>query len=265
MKKHVMRMLTVCLCLVTAVVCFGCKPSEPDVEKIELSQPAITLESGETCELTYTTTPEGADVMGSPIRPNPAKYEWEDVFSFRVNDGKVKITALSTGTATLRIRAAADESVYAECTVTVKPPEGYTPYRGDDFKFVYPSTWEATEATGTLAAFKNENGTNINIAAEKKNPSYFSATADDFKKVLKQSWAAQGVTITGLTCNAGKYDSDQAVSVSYVYTIPGVGTCKQTQLIRHSSDKTYVLTVTYISEQLDEELSETIRKEFKAW
>lgn len=265
MKKNVMRMLTVCVCLVTAVVCFGCKPSEPAVEKIELSQPAITLESGETCELTYTTTPEGASVMGFPIRPDPAKYEWEDVFDCTVHDGIAEITALSTGTATLRIRASADESVYAECSVTVNPPEGYTPYRGDDFKFVYPSTWERTEAAGTLAAFKNENGTNINITGEKKNAAYFLATADDFKKLLKQSWAAQGVTITELTCNIGKYDSDQAVSVSYVYTIPSVGTCKQTQLIRHSSDKTYVLTVTSISEQVNAELNETIRNEFKAW
>lgn len=265
MKKHVMRMLTVCLCLVTAVVCFGCKPSEPDVEKIELSQPAITLESGETCELTYTTTPEGADVMGSPIRPDPAKYEWEDVFSFRVNDGKVKITALSTGTATLRIRAAADESVYAECTVTVKPPEGYTPYRGDDFKFVYPSTWEATEATGTLAAFKNENGTNINVTSEPKNNAYFLATAADFEKIIRQSLALMNITITGLECRVGKYDSDQAVSVSSEYTVPGVGKYLLTQLIRHSSDKTYVVTLTYMAGETDSELSETIRKEFKAW
>lgn len=267
MKKFACLLALCCICGMAT----GCNfSSSVKVESITLSESAITLQDGESKELTYTVTPADGEVIFTQSTDEKYNNFEEKVFETdRVSDGVVKITACTAGTWKFRVRAQNEHDVYAECTVTVLPPEGYAVHRGTDFKFAYPSTWTATEAQGTVVAYTDsETGTNINLIAQNKVEGILNATADDFKQTLT---AQYGNTIHFASSYAGKYDSDRALRVMLEYSVDNLKFF-QMQLIRNSGDKTYALTLTVPRERLDAvvdkaelALRNTVETQFRTW
>ncbi len=254
MKKIFSVLASVCCCFVLGLTLAAC--GTVAVEEVGLDKDEITLSSGASTEVAYTVTPEDGHVAFEVI---PEKNVSERVFTYTVENGTVTIQAKSTGTETLRIRAKSDDTVYADCKVTVELPNGYAAYRKDDVKLVYPSAWTKYPVTGIEMMYK-QGTSNINLVSENKNTAYFSASADTFKATIEDMYSAAGISITDFKCTVNKYDDDKAVRVDYKYALAGVQTT-QVQLIRNSESKTYILTLTNATKKQ----IEIIQNEFYAW
>ena len=244
------------LAVLTVVACFAFSACGVKAESITLSEETVVLDSGATQELVCTLQPENATVKVEISDKSVVKYE---------ND---TLTALTAGTATVKVVSTVDESVYAECAVTVKLPEGYSQYTSEDCKFAYPSSWSKYSATGAIVAYRNNDSgsANVNLVSEKKNNAYFRASAETFKNAIKNSLSsAYSINFTNCTVDKTTYAGYERVHVVYDYTI-SMGaisnTLHQEQMILHSGDKTFVLTVTFTTSVYNETQASTIFSEF---
>ncbi|MDE5548108.1 MAG: hypothetical protein K2J30_03840 [Clostridia bacterium] len=256
MKRILSVLASVCCCLVFGLALAGCGKVAVEAEEVKLDQDEITLSSGASTELAYTVTPEDGRVEFEIVSEKKAS---ERVFTYAVENGTVTIQAKSAGTETLRIRAKSDDTVYADCKVTVELPSGYAAFRKSDVKMVYPSAWTKYPMTGMEMMYM-QGSSNIALTSEKKNTAILSATADTFKATVENTYKALGISITDLKCTVEKYDDDKAVRVDYKYVLAGVQT-SQVQLIRNSESKTYILTLTNATKKQ----IQTIQNEFYAW
>ena len=254
MKKILSVLASVCCCLVLGLALAGC--GTVAVEEVKLDQDEIALSSGASAEVAYTVTPEDGGIAFEIVSE---KNSSERVFTYTVANGTVTIQAQSAGTETLRIRAKSDETVYADCKVTVGLPTGYAAYRKDDVKLVYPAAWTKYPMTGMEMMYM-QGSSNIALTSENKNTAILSASADTFKATVENTYKALGVSITDLKCTVEKYDDDKALRVDYKYVLAGVQT-SQVQLIRNSESKTYILTLTNATKKQ----IQTIQNEFYAW
>ena len=232
-------------------------PTEVKAESITLSETAVTLDSKGTQALTCTVVPQDAKVKTEISDKTVVKYE------------NGTLTALTAGTATVKVYSEVDNSVYAECAVTVNAPEGYKVYTSADCKFVYPSSWSKTSVSGTIVAYASASGTsNVNLTAETKNNTYFTASSDKFKNVIISTYKSIGYTATFTNCTVDKtnYAGYERVHVVYDYSVSSgasnLGTFHQEQMILNSGTKTYVLTVTYSANSYDKNQPDTIFSEF---
>ena len=243
------------LTVLAVIACFSFSACGVKAESITLSEEEVVLESKATKELVCTLQPENATVKVEISDKSVVKYEDNT------------LTAMTAGTATVKVVSTVDESVYAECAVTVKLPEGYTQYTSADCKFAYPSTWSKTSATGTIVAYQNAGGSpNVNLVSEKKNNAYFKASAETFKAAIKNGLSsAYSINFTNCTVEKTTYAGYERVRVVYDYTLSsfaGSSTLHQEQMILHSGDKTFILTATYPANNYDENQLNTIFSEF---
>jgi len=233
-------------------------PTEKKAESITFSKTTVALESKGTQELICTVQPADAPVKTEISDKTVVKYEQNT------------LTALTAGTATVKVYSTVDETVYAECTVTVAAPEGYTAYAAAnvDCKFVYPSSWEVQPAYGLLAAYIDmSTSSNVNLTSEYKNNTYFTASADTFKNALIESYESVNLTATISKCTVEKSDYLGYTRVHVVcdYSVSGNlanGSFHQEQMILNSGTKTYVLTVTHKAQSINQSQTDTILSEF---
>ena len=244
------------LTVLTVIACLGFSACGVKAESITLSAEEVVLESKATQELVCTLQPENATVKVEITDNSVVAYE------------NNTLTALTAGKATVKVVSTVDESVYAECFVTVKLPEGYTQHTSGDCKFAYPSSWSKYNASGAIVAYRNNNSgsANVNLVSEKKNNAYFKANADTFKNAIKNSLSsAYSINFTNCTVDKTTYAGYERVHVVYDYTI-SMGaissTLHQEQMILHSGDKTYILTVTFNVSVHDQDQINTIFSEF---
>ncbi|MDE7168058.1 MAG: Ig-like domain-containing protein [Clostridia bacterium] len=243
------------LTVLAVIACLSFSACGVKAESITLSAEEVVLESKATQELVCTLQPENATVKVEISDKSVVKYEDNT------------LTAMSAGTATVKVVSTVDASVYAECAVTVKLPEGYAQYTSADCKFAYPASWTKTSATGVIVAYRNSvNTANINLVSEKKNNTYFRASADTFKNAIKNSLSsAYSINFTNCTVEKTTHAGYERVRVIYDYTL-SMGaisnTMHQEQMILHSGDKTFILTVTYNASAYDETEVNTVFSEF---
>ena len=244
------------LTVLAVAACFSLSACGVKAESITLSEEAVVLDSNATHELVCTLQPENATVKVEISDKSVVKYEDNT------------LTAMTAGTATVKVVSTVDESVYAECAVTVNLPEGYEQYTGDDCKFAYPSSWSKFTASGAIVAYRNNSSgsANVNLVSEKKNNTYFRASAETFKTAIKNSLSsAYSVNFTNCTVEKTTHAGYDRVRVVYDYTL-SMGAISsvmhQEQMILHSGDKTFILTVTYTSSNYDENQVNTIFSEF---
>nr|MDE7295774.1 hypothetical protein [Clostridia bacterium] len=223
MKRILSVLASICCCLVLGLALAGC--GTVAVEEVKFDKEEVTLSSGGSTEVVYTVTPEDGSIAFEIVSE---KKSSERVFTYTVGNGTVTIQAKSAGTETLRIRAKSDDTVYADCKVTVGLPSGYTAYRKDDVKMVYPSTWTKYPMTGVEMMYM-QGSSNITLTSENKNTAILSASADTFKATVENTYKALGLSISNLECTVEKYDDDKALRVDYKYVLAGVPT-SQVQL-----------------------------------
>ena len=250
MKKFV---LALSLAIVTAIacMCFGACEKVIAAESITLSEQTVTLNSKATQTLTYTAQPENATVKVEISDPTVVKYE-DDT-----------LTALTAGTATVKVYSTADSSVYAECTVKVNVPEGYkgvgrVGLDNHECHYVYPASWVSF---GAEEYRDMETGSNVNLVSESKNDAYFFVSAETYKKAITDQYEAWGVAVTFTDCKVSRSDylGFKRVHIVYDYSIATInGAFHQEQMILHSGEYTYILTVTNATA----EQTETIFSEF---
>ena len=244
------------LTVLAVIACLSFAGCGVKAESITLSENEVVLESKATQELVCTLQPENATVKVEISDKSVVKYE---------ND---TLTALTAGTATVKVVSTVDKSVYAECAVTVNLPEDYSQYTSADCKFAYPSSWSKYSATGAIVAYRNNSSgsASVNLVSEKKNNAYFRASAETFKTALKNAYSsAYSLNFTNCTVDKTTYAGYERVHVVYDYTI-SMGaissTLHQEQMILHSGAKTFVLTVSFTPGVYDATQANTIFSEF---
>ncbi len=228
-------------------------PPEKKAESITFSVSAVALKSKGTQELICTVLPADAAVQTEISDKTVVKYEQNT------------LTALTAGTATVKVYSTVDETVYAECTVTVAAPEGYTAYASADFKLVYPSSWVKQNMSGMLLYYVDaSNSSNMNMTSSPKTNAYYTATADTFKNNIIDTYKSLGYTATFTNCTVDKSDylGYTRVHVVYDYSVSSLGSIHQEQMVLNSGTKTYVLTVTNNSNSINQAQTDTILSEF---
>ena len=232
--------VALCMCLFA-----GCGPAADNIEIAD----SLNLVCGETAALEYTVTPEDAKVNVSVSDEKVLTY----------SDGKV--TALTAGKAVIKVADGRNSEVYAECEVTVAPPQGYTAYATEDYKLVYPSGWEKS-TNGVITMFSDKTSeNNINISSEKKNNFYWIMTDATYRKALESNFSIMGITVEFKSVKVNVYDylGSSRVHTSVTYSLAGVEICQE-QTIINSGDKTYLLTTT--SNISDAKMFETLSEQF---
>lgn len=245
-----------CAALVVCL-CFSLAACGVPAESIELSETSLVLESGEEIVLDLTVLPENGRVeYDAPS---------ERLIDHSVKNGKLTIKAHSAGTGTFTVRSPDNGDIAASCEITVNAPDGYSVYRKDDVKFVYPSSWSESSFAGAEIVFQNAKGDlNINLTSEKKSNIYFHAKASLFERAIENSYNELGYSVSDILCFVKKYDDEKAMHVVLDYTLSGVQ-MHQEQYIRNSQSKTYILTLTAARGKPYDEFSEVLLNEFVAW
>lgn len=240
---------------------------EITVTSIVIEDKTITLESGGEITLNYNVTPAGGKVQFT--LPDGKLLDYTVV-----SDGVVKIKALTSGTGKFKISATNDASISDECDVTVNPPQGYSHVqtKGTKLKFIYPSTWKNVTApnTGVVLCYQDPINTssNINLTSQIKNTEYLNATDQDFKTTLSNTFTNMGYSIVFSKCELQKYENNTALHVVMEYTLTyGSNSAEyhQEQFIRNTSNRTYALTLTFEKDNVDNEYSNMLLKEYITW
>ena len=229
--------LALSVAVLAVIACIGFTACNMGVaaESIAFNETEVMLESKGTHSLTYTVQPENATVKVKVSDETIVKYE------------EGTLTALTAGETTVIVYSTVDDTVYSECAVTVNTPSGYSAYTNRNCKFVYPSSWIRQTTPGTEVAYFDMNtSSNVNLTSEKKNNAYFNAKASDFQNTITTTYRLMGfsVTFTDCTVSKDKYLGYNRVHVVYDYSVSGLGSIHQEQMVLNSGDKTYVLTVT---------------------
>ena len=262
MKKF---LLTLTAVIMAVAMCFGiaaCKDDKPSsegglieddgddkkgdegekevtAESITLSVETVTLDIDGTQALTYTVVPAAAKVKVEISDTTVVKYE---------ND---TLTAITAGTATVKVVAVSDASVSAQCAVTVNVPEGYALHKANNYKFIYPENWTKFSSYGAEVAYRESySGPNMNLISSSKNDPSWTISESSLRSQMKSVYEQLGYTVNSLTVNitddthmGGKrrfvaYDLD--ISVNGVRT-----QMHQEQVLLQNSSKSYVLTIAY--------------------
>ncbi len=248
MKKFIIAFV---LTIFAALSCFAFTACGVKAESIEFNETSVTLESNASQGFKCTVQPENARVKISISDSTVVSYE------------KGVLTALTAGTAVVKVYSPDDEGIYAECNVTVNTPKNYVSYKNSDCKFVVPSSWSRFTVQGAEVAFRNAaNSSNINLVSESKNNSYFTASARKFKNTITEAYEQSGYSVQFTDCKVdkSKYLGYDRVHIVYNYSLSGKD-IHQEQMILTSGEKTYILTLTYDHTPVASQV-ETIFSEF---
>ena len=264
MKKKFLATILV-LCIVCSLISLvACDGKVIPVESIVLEDTDITLENGEEYTLKFTVTPANGKICFS--------YDDTLLDYTVVSDGVVKIKTHGSGSGRFRISSAKDSNLFAECNVTVALPQGYSQYKDTNYgvKFAYPSTWKkSTQASTAAVAYQDASGlNNINLIVQNKSNEMFNVESNYYKNLLESQYKQKGYTVTFHNYEFKKYDNNKALRVVMDYSLSYLGISAhiyQEQYIRNSSKKSLALTLTMSGDEVDEELRDTILKEFYAW
>ena len=263
MKKFFAFVIAMMLCITCmALVACGERVS---IEQINIVTPASTLiKAGESFTLEYTTVPEEA--------AEKVKVEWEisDESKLFYKDGE--FTALTCGKVKVTAHVEGNKAT-DEIELRVTAPEGFTEYSITGYRLVYPSEWTLSKL-GNIQTWTADNGTtNMNIATEELNTSYFSAPASSYQAVIESTYRLMGYIVNfvqPVQVKNSNYLGVERVQVNYQYNLTASGTTisiHQTQMIINNSNAnlTCVLTITYRVENFNEaaeQLQETVFSQF---
>lgn len=246
MKKF---LLTLTAAIMSVAMCFGiaaCSDDEPEdlgvaAESIELSDETVTLDVDGVQAFTYTVVPEDAKVKVEISDKTVVNYE---------NDTLVAVTA---GTATVKVYSVADTSVYAECAVTVNVPAGYTAYKANNYKFIYPTGWTKKTMSGVDVLYQNAIGSSINVVSSSKNDASWSISESNYKTIMTNQYKSLGYTVNSMDVSI-KDDTyfgnkRRLVTCDASFTYIGVTvSLHQEQVLLQNSSKSYIMTVSYSSD-----------------
>lgn len=246
MKKLILSLISA---VTLFALCLLCACGTTKVETIELSTTIISIECGQTAELTYTVTPEDGAVGVEVLNEKVATY----------SDGKV--TGVLVGTTAIKVYAKGDEGLYSECIVTVTPPSGYTEYSGGGYKFVYPEDWTRSNQPGIVMYANSTSEKSVNVVSEPKNTSYWTMTAEQYKQTLSSQYEILGFspTFTDVTVKTDTYLGISRVCITAEYTLAGK-TIYQEQIVQSNATNTYVMTIT--APKTETQLFKTISDQF---
>ncbi|MCH5248914.1 MAG: BspA family leucine-rich repeat surface protein [Lachnospiraceae bacterium] len=168
----------------------GIETEEPEVtlvDKIELDKYTLTLEEGETAELTATV---------SPAESTYTNVIWKSSDSSIAEVKSGVVTAVSAGSCTI---TASVGDVKAICSVTVKSGSTDIPVEGIE---LHPTelTLKVGEASELEAAVTPENATNAAITWESSNPLIAEVESATNKSVVVRALSKGNCTITVSSC-----------------------------------------------------------------
>ena len=106
------------------------------------------------------------------------------------------------------------------------------------------------------------------MIVQNKSNELFNVESNYYKNLLESQYKQLGYTVTFHNYEFKKYDNNKALRVVMDYTLStyaGSVRMYQEQYIRNSSNKSLALTLTMGGDEVDEELRDTILKEFYAW
>lgn len=183
-----------------------------------------------------------------------------------ISDGVVKIKAVRSGNCKLKVSASSNQSVFDECDITVDLPSNFATYKKlSDMKFAYPANWISMQITGTIVCYQDmASGNNINLVSQAKNAALLNLTASDFKNAIKMQYQQLGWNVVFSNCSVEKYNNKKSLHITMEYTVNGMKTYQE-QFIRNSSSKTYILTLTFVGDNVDKNIAEVVFNEFVTW
>ena len=265
MKKLLSALATFCLFfgfVLTLAAC-GETTRAPDVTALSLGEKTVVLENEGETEIPLAVTPADGEIEIVILKSVNGYETKERVFDYAVADGAISVKALATGTATISVRAKNNALIHAECKIEVNKPKGYKAYREDGVKFVYPEDWGPVSGFGGADARYGASGDEqeVSLFGYEKSEAYFTASAADFEKSLKDQYDKLNSPVSNVVCTVEKFDNDTAVRVNYSYSAYNGKKVSQVQLIRHAESKTYSLTITNASASK----IAVMQKEFFAW
>lgn len=253
MKRAIAAAVAWLLLLVPCAVLGACGETVA-VDSIEIVEPASAVKAGDVFTLTYRTVPEDA--------ADKIDVDWEIGDERRLSHKGDEFTALTCGTVKVTARVKGGEAT-DEITLKVAAPEGYREYSAKGYCVVYPSDWTPSKL-GAVQTWTAPNGTtNMNVATETLNKTYFSAPAASFQTLIESTYGLLGYTVQftrPVTVKKEKYLGVDRVRVEYSYSLTLQGVTSnlcQSQLIFNNEEANLscVLTVTYRAEEDEEEIS----------
>ncbi len=131
-------------------------------------------------------------------------------------------------------------------TANPEIPAGYKEYNNGAIAFAYPDAWTMQDGS-TVILQDTTTGNNITVVYEAKTDFYESMTVDTFNSQLKPSYDAAGLSVSNVEISKTTANGLSVVKLSHNTTASGI-TMKQTQYISTVGDKTYVVTVTEVTE-----------------
>ena len=245
MKKLLALVLTAMM-LVASLALVACGEN---VEVSEIKIVAATTEytAGKKFTLDYTVVPEEAK--------EDVKVNWEISDARRLSYEKGEFTAHTFGT--VKVKATVKGSDASdEIELKINVPSGFKEYSDNGFQLAYPSNWTSTQLGLIQTWFAADNSTNMNVATEPLNATYFKASASDFQSTLTTQLRLLGYTVKFLKPTKLQKDTSLGVKrlrLDYFYSATVSGetlTFYQTQIVMNneSENLSCVLTVTHLEE-----------------
>ncbi|MDE7453257.1 MAG: hypothetical protein K2N22_02495 [Clostridia bacterium] len=250
MKKWLLALIAAVVAVAVCVglsACAGGNDGGVVAKEITLSETSVTLELDGEKSLTYTVEPAEAEVKIEVSDETVVRYE---------ND---KLTAVTVGTATVKVYAEKNSSVYAECAVTVNAPEGFNSVSGASYKFICPESWTKKTMTGVVAYYFNSTtGSNLNLINSAKIDATWTITEEAYTSTLTSSYQQMGYTVnsmqTKITDDTHLGKKRRVITVDSQVKYLGVTmNMHQQQALMQSANYTYTLTLTYVNDYDTEE------------
>lgn len=125
-------------------------------------------------------------------------------------------------------------------------PEGYALYSDGTIAFSYPGNWSKT-VQGNITVLTNPTGqgNNITVTYEPKTDMYATMTAQDFTDVIKPTYDALGLEISGVSVTQTTNDFYEIAITRISFTTKaGTVSMAQTLFIHTFGERTYSVSVT---------------------
>lgn len=221
----------------------GSGETEIIAKNITLSDTAVSLELGGDKTFTYTVEPAEAEVKVEISDKTVVKYE------------NNKLTAVTVGSATVKVYSEKDATVSAQCEVTVNPPEGYASVTGSGYRILRPDNWTKQNMSGFLTCWKNSAGDNLNLVRTGKSDAIWNISKEDYIAQLKSTYEnMQGYTVKSIT---GELTDDTHLggkrriivldcTLNYMNLVEMK--IHQAQIVLQNSSYTFALTYSYTGE-----------------